>query len=418
MIDRPHRVVVKGMGVLSPNGIGKNAFWEALLMGVSGVSRLTFFDVSDFSTKIAGEITDFDPLDYLDFKLVKRTGRAVHLGMGATRLALEDAGISREDLDVDDTEVIMGVGCPSIDSIGSTYETYLNKGPERIHPYALFAGSIHMPTSTICSELGLKSTSITLSTRCTAGLNAIGYAAEMIKEGKAKTVITGGFDAPINGFLFAAFCRSGLLTTYDGDPAKASRPFDRLRDGGVLSEGAAVVVVEEAEHALRMGRTIYGEITGFGNTGEYANGPESNGVEPYEGMAITMSKALKDANILPEHINYLSAHAPSDPFLDKMETNAIKSVFGDHAYRMPISSIKSSVGNPIAAAAPMQLVSSLLAIVDQRIPPTINYENLDPECDLDYVPNKLRYNNVTVALVNSHGFGGNCSALVIRKFES
>jgi 3-oxoacyl-[acyl-carrier-protein] synthase II len=418
MISSSCRVVATGIGVLSPNGIGKDAFWRATLAGVSGIRPLTFIDPSPFPSKIAGEIRDFHPSDYLDFKLVKRTGRAVHLGMAATKLALDDAGIALKDIDKETTEIVFGVGCPSIDSIGNTFETYLKQGPDKVHPYALFSGSIHMPASTICNELGLKASSTTLSTRCTAGLNAIGYALQMIRAGKTKTIITGGFDAPITGLLFSAFCRSGLLTLFQGDPAKASRPFDRLRDGGVLSEGASVIILEELEHALRQKRTIYGEITGFGNTGEhFNNNANSNGTGPHEGMALAIHKALIDANIPPEQIDYISAHAPSDLRLDKMETDAIKIIFGAHAYRMAISSIKSTIGNPVAAAAPMQMASALLSLKQQRIPPTINYEHPDPECDLDYVPNEMRYNKVRNILVNSHGFGGNCSALIVRKYE-
>jgi 3-oxoacyl-[acyl-carrier-protein] synthase II len=419
MISPEYRAVATGIGVLSPNGIGKNAFWQASLMGISGIKQLTFIDPDPFPSKIAGEIRDFSPTDYLDFKLVKRTGRAVHLGMAATKLALEDAGMQKDDIDKENTELIFGVGCPSIDSIGNTYETYLKQGPDRVHPFSLFAGSIHMPTSTICNELGLKSSSTTLSTRCTAGLNAIGYALQMIRTGRVKTVITGGFDAPITGLLFAAFCKSGLLTTFQGDPVKASRPFDRLRDGGVLSEGAAVFVMEEMEYAIRNKRRIYGEIVGFGNTGEHFNNNHSstNGKGPHEGMALAIDKALMDANMLPEKIDYISAHAPSDLVLDKMETDAIKAAFGRHAYRLAISSIKSTIGNPVAAAAPLQVASALLSLKDQRIPPTINYEHPDPECDLDYVPNEMRYNSIRNILVNSHGFGGNCSALVVKKFD-
>jgi 3-oxoacyl-[acyl-carrier-protein] synthase II len=417
MIESPRRVVATGIGVVSPNGIGKEKFWNAVLMGESGIGPLTLIDSSKYPSRIAGEVNDFDPLDYLDFRVVKRTGRAVHLGLAATKLALEDAGIGQENLDKDNTELIMGVGCPSIDSIGDTYETYMTRGPDKIHPYALFAGSIHMPTSSICNELGLKAASITLSTRCTAGLNAIGYAYEKIRNGGTDTVLTGGFDAPITGLLFAAFCRSGLLSTYDGDPTKASRPFDRLRDGGVLSEGAAVIILEELGYAQRNGRRIYGEVVGFGNTGERFDNAESNGTRPHDRMVLAMRRSLADANTPAEEVDYLCAHAPSDPLLDKMETDAVKEVFGEHAYSMPISSIKSTVGNPVAAAAPMQAVASLLALQDQRIPPTINYEHYDPECDLDYVPNELRYNSLSDVIVNSHGFGGNCSALVVRKYE-
>ena len=417
-MENTYRVVATGIGILSPNGIGKSAFWEALRMGISGIKPVTFIDVTNYPSKIAGEITDFDPLDYLDFKLVKRTGRTVHLGMAATKLALEDAGISREEIEKENPELVMGVGCPSMDSISDTYETYLNEGPGKIHPNALFAGSIHMSTSTICSEFGLKSSSITLSTGCTAGLNAMGYAFQMIRNGRTQTAITGGFDAPISELLFAAFCRSGLLTTYEGDPEKASRPFDKMRDGGVLSEGAAVIVLEELGRALRHGRTIYGEIIGFGNTGEFANGAEFNGGKPHDGTVLAVRKSLKDANIPCGQVDYISAHGPSDPLLDKMETDAIKEVFGADAYRIPVSSIKSTIGNPVAAAAPMQVASGLLVLRDQRIPPTINYEHYDPDCDLDYVPNRMRYNSVSCVLVNSHGFGGNCSALVLRKLES
>jgi 3-oxoacyl-[acyl-carrier-protein] synthase II len=418
MIKNTHRVVATGIGILSPNGIGKNAFWKAILMGISGIKLATFVDVSNLPSKVAGEITDFDPLDYLNFKLVKRTGRVVHLAVAATQLALQDAGIDKSKLDKENTELVIGIGCPSMDSIGTNYETYIRSGPDRISPYTTFTGSIHMSATAICNELGLQSSAMTLSTNCTAGLDAIGYASQIIRNGAAKTVIAGGLDAPLDEFTFASFCKAGMLTKFDGPPEKASRPFDKIRDGGVLSEGATAIILEELEHALKKRRTIYGEIRGFGNVGEFSNGPESNGAEMYEGMALAIKKALGDANILPEEIEYISAHAPSDPLIDKIETNAIKTVFGSYAYKIPISSIKSMIGNPIAAAASMQAASGLLSLSSQQIPPTINYEYPDPDCDLDYVPNKMRYNNVSNILVNSRGLGGNCSALVIKKFES
>ena len=417
MIKSKYRVVATGIGVLAPNGIGKDAFWNATLNGISGIKELTLIDPAPYPCKIAGEIRDFHADEYLDFKVVKRTGRAVHLGMAATKFALKDAGISEQEVDKEIFELIMGIGCPSMDIIGNSYEAFLTRGPERVPPYTTLGGSIHSPASTVVNMFNLKSPSITLSTNCTAGMNAIGYGFESIRSGRLKMAITGGIDAPINKFTFASFCQAGMLTLFSGDPTKASRPFDKLRDGGILSEGAAVIILEELNHALMNKRTIYGEIIGFGSISDNSNGQDSNGNGALRGMIYVMDKALKDANVSPENIDYISAHAPSDPYLDKIETDSIKSYFGDLAYKIPLSSIKSTIGNPVAAAASLQVVASLLSLRDQRIPPTINYENPDPDCDLDYVPNIMRYNNINTILVNSRGLGGSFSALVLKKFK-
>jgi 3-oxoacyl-[acyl-carrier-protein] synthase II len=412
------RVVITGMGATAPNGADTATFWNSLLTGVSGVRRIRSFDVSNYPCHIGGEIVDLEPGDIMDNRALRRTGRAVHLAVASVRQALKDARFDNGLTNGADGAVIYGVGCPAIDVISEDVNTFLKEGSRRIAPYKLVAEDTSSVATAISEVVGARRLVIVVASGCTAGLNAIGLAVERIRSGEAKTVVTGSADAPLSPFSYAVFCASGMMSKRNSNPSEASRPFDLERDGGVLSEGAGALILESLESALARGATIYGEILGFASVKEkqHAKG-NAPGTEAREAFTRCMTLAMADAKVSSEDIDYISAHAPSDPQTDRIETEAIKLVFGERAYRIPVSSIKACIGNPIAAAGVLQTIATLLSVRDGKIPPTINYEHADPKCDLDYVPNKYRYNRIEVALVNSHGLGGTYSTLVIGRFE-
>jgi 3-oxoacyl-[acyl-carrier-protein] synthase II len=314
--------------------------------------------------------------------------------------------------------VIYGVGCPQIDVIADDVDMFRKEGLDKIGPHRLSAEDTYSVVSAIREVVGTKTLAVVVASGCTAGLNAVGMAMDRIRSGQANTVICGSTDAPLSAFSYAVFCASHIMSKRNSDPEKASRPFDRGRDGGVLSEGAAALILESPENALRRRAHVYGEVLGFASTTEEPNtkGKEREAA-PREALARCMALAMNDARISGEDIDYISAHAPSDPQFDRIETEAIKAVLGDRAYRIPVSSIKSCIGNPIAAAGVLQTVATLLSMRDGRVPPTINYEHMDPACDLDCVPNTWRYNQVDVALINSHGLGGTYSSLVVGRYN-
>ncbi len=418
-MDYSTRVMITGLGAIAPNGADTATFWDGLLKGRSGIRRLRSFDVSDYPCHIGGEAIDLKPQDFLDRRTLQRTGRAVHLAVASVRQALQDGMLDKGLTHSTDGAVIYGMGCPPIDVIEKDINTFLKEGARRIEPHQLAAEDTSSVAVAISKAVGASKLAVVVASGCTAGLNAIGLAVERIRTGQARTVVTGSADAPLSPFSYAVFCAAGIMTKRNSDPEKASRPFDLHRDGGVLSEGAGALILESLEHASRRGARIYGEVLGFASVSQdqhrQGNPP---GTEARGAFARSMSLALAEARVSPEDIDYISAHAPSDVITDRLETEAIKQVFGDRAYRVPISSIKSCIGNPIAASGVLQTIATLLSIRDGKIPPTINYEHPDPQCDLDYVPNKWRYNRIDTALVNSHGLGGTYSSLVIGRYEA
>jgi len=418
-MDASTKAVITGVGAIAPNGAETATFWDSVLNGVSGIRRIRSFDVSGYPCRIGGEAIDLVPLEFVDSRTLRRTGRAVHLAVASVRLALQDAALDKGLSNGADAAVIFGVGCPPIDVIEEDVNVFLKEGLGRIEPHRLSAEDTYSAAMAIGKVAGTKELAVVVASGCTAGLNAIGLAVERIRSGQAKTVICGSADAPLSPFSYAVFCASGILSKRNSDPEKASRPFDLQRDGGVVSEGAGALILESLENASARGARIYGEVLGFASVTEEqhakGNSPET---EARQAFARCMALAMADARVSPEDIDYISAHAPSDPHFDRIETDAIKVVFGDRSYRIPVSSIKSCIGNPIAAAGVLQTIAALLSIRDGKIPPTINYEHPDPACDLDYVPNKWRYNHIDVALVNSHGLGGTYSSLVIGSYDS
>ncbi|MFA5393190.1 MAG: beta-ketoacyl-[acyl-carrier-protein] synthase family protein [Candidatus Ratteibacteria bacterium] len=404
--EKKKRVVITGIGVISPNGIGKIKFWDALKNGISGIKKITSFDASSFPCQIAGEISDFNPLDFLEKKEARRMSRCTHFAVAAARLALDDAVFKTHLTPEVKMGIALGVSTSALDLIEKEHQAFLKSGVSAISPTSVFSASPNASATEVANSLGLSGFKQTVANDCTSGLDAVGLIFEKIKNGELSLGICGGVDAPITPLLWGGFCRSGLALNRKDNPESASRPFDLKRTAGIISEGAALLVLEEMEQALQRHAPLYGELIGYGS---------GSNKEVEKGMADAIQKALLQALIFPSEIDYISAHGPSHVLIDRAETDAIKNIFGLGAYRIPISSIKSMIGNPFTAAGSFQLAAVPLTFLEGVIPPTINYEYPDPACDLDYVPNKPRYNDVKVALVNSHGMAGGNVVLLVKK---
>ncbi|MDD5455064.1 MAG: beta-ketoacyl-[acyl-carrier-protein] synthase family protein [Candidatus Ratteibacteria bacterium] len=409
------RIVITGIGVVAPNGIGKDAFWESLINGQSGIKKISSFDASSFPVQIAGEVKNFDACKYMDFKTVKRTGRFTHFAVASAKMAVKDAKIEKIFSSDEQVGIYIGSAAGGRDISEREHINLREKGLQRVSPFSSAAIIANSAATEVSIELGYSERVITVSTGCTAGLDALGIAYNELEEGKIDIAVAGGTDGSVTPLTLGTLCKAGILSLHNGDPSKASRPFDAKRSGGVLSEGAGIVILEELEHALNRNAGIYGEIVSYGSSTEASSlfETDANG----NGFIKEMGKTLDQACLKPEDIDYICAHAPSDIIRDRSETLAIKEVFGDYAYKVPISSIKSMIGNPFASAGLMQLIASLMTIKEEVIPPTINYEVPDPKCDLDYVPNKARKNQVNTVLINSHGFGGSNASMIVSKFN-
>ncbi len=408
------RVVITGMGVISPLGTGLDKFWNALTKGVSGIAKITRFDPSEFSTQIAGEVKDFDFSQYLDKKEARRMDKFSQYGVVAAAMAIEDAALDMEALDKDRTGVIIGSGIGGMETFEEQCKVLVNRGPSRISPFLIPMMIANMAAGQIAIKFGLKGPNITTITACASSGNAIGDAFKLIQRDNAEVVIAGGTEAPITPLAVAGFCAAKAMSTNNEEPEKASRPFDVNRNGFVMGEGAAVMVLETLEHAQKRGATIYAEIVGYGSTCDayHITAPDPEG----SGAIGAMEMALKDGNLKPEDIQYINAHGTSTPVGDVAEVGAIKKVFGEHAYKLVVSSTKSMTGHMLGAAGAIEGVASILAIRDSLVPPTINLENPDSQCDLDFVPHHARQMNVDVAISNSFGFGGHNVTLAFKKF--
>jgi 3-oxoacyl-[acyl-carrier-protein] synthase II len=414
--NQRRRVVITGLGVIASNGIGKEAFWNALKEGISGIKRITRFDASSYPSQIAGEVHGFDPLDYMSPKSAKRMDRFAQFSVAAAKMAKEDSGITISHKKNNSMGIIFASAIGGGIFGESQYQLCMEKGLQRTNPYfaiSLFPGAA---SGQIAIELGITGYNNTFATGCTAGADAIGHAFHTIRNNLADVIICGAAECPIAPVTFGSFCVINALSTHqNNEPWKASRPFDKERDGFVMSEGVGAVILEELSHALDRGAHIYAEIIGYGTTCDafHMTQPSPEGEE----AARAIQLALRDADIKPEEVDYINAHGTSTSLNDSSETKVIKKVFGEYAYRIPISANKSMTGHSIGAASALELIASVLTIQDQFLPPTINYEHPDPECDLDYVPNEGRKAKVNVILSNSFGFGGKNVALIIRKFE-
>lgn len=407
------RVVITGLGVISPVGNNIETFWDSLVQGKSGIGEITYFDTTGYTTRIAGQVKDFDPTAFLDKKEARRMDRYSQFAMAAAKMAVEDAGLDIEKEDGNRVGVILGSGIGGVATMEEQKQILLEKGPGRISPFFVPMMISNMAAGHISIAFRAYGINETIVTACASGTNAIGDAFKAIQRGVADIIFTGGTEAPITPLSVAGFCAMKALSTRNEEPTKASRPFDKNRDGFVMGEGAGILVLESLEHAQKRGAKIYAEIVGYGSTADahHITAPAPEG----EGAAMCMSEALKDAGLKPEDVDYINAHGTSTDLNDKGETMAIRRVFGDHAEKLAVSSTKSVTGHLLGAAGAVEAIASCLAIKNGVIPPTINYETPDPECDLDYVPNTAREREVKVALSNSLGFGGHNATIAFKK---
>jgi 3-oxoacyl-[acyl-carrier-protein] synthase II len=404
------------MGCISPLGNDLSSTWAALLLGESGVDQITHFDTSDFKTKIAAEVKGFNAREALGAKLARRTDRFTQLALVAADQAIKDSALDITDHNRDRIGVIFGTGIGGLGSLVSEGEKYLKKGPRRVSPFLIPMMLPDIAPGQIAIRFGIRGPNMAIVTACASGTNAIGEAAEVIKRGTSDVIIAGGTEAAIVTLAVAGFSVMDAISTRNEDPARASRPFDLNRDGFVIGEGAAALVLESFEHARSRGATIIAEIAGYASSNDafHISAPAENGV----GAAICMKLALEDSNLSPDKIDYINAHGTSTKLNDANETAAIKTVFGEYAYKIPVSSTKSMTGHLLGAAGALEATFCIMAMNKGIIPPTINYETPDPECDLDYVQNNARPASLEYVMSNSFGFGGHNASLVFHKYSS
>ncbi len=408
------RVVVTGIGVISPIGTGKENFWNALREGVVGIDTVTQFDASEYVTQIAGEVKDFDPAEYINKKEAKRMDRFTQFGVAAAKLAVEDSKIDLEATNMERFGVIIGSGIGGIGTLEKEHEKLLNKGPGRVSPFLIPMMIGNIASGHISMATGAKGPNTTVVTACASATNAIGDAFKTIQRGDADLMFTGGCEASITPIGMAGFCTMKAMSTRNDDPKTASRPFDIDRDGFVMGEGSGIIILEELEHAKARGAQIYGEVVGYGATADayHITSPAPGG----EGAARSMMMAVKDGGLNVEDITYINVHGTSTPYNDKFETMAIKSVFGDHAKELLISSTKSMTGHMLGAAGGIEAIACLLALSEGHVHGTMNIQNQDPELDLNVLPNKGVDTEVNAVLSNSLGFGGHNATICMKKY--
>lgn len=413
-MTRRNRVVITGMGVVAPNGIGLDAFWESLLAGRSGIGPITLFDASDFKSRIAGEVKGFDPFDYIEPELKpRRWARHTQFAYAATIMALEDAGLGLDQIEVSSPlAVIVGVSMNAMDVIESAFYSANQHGPNRMSPITSAASIPSAPASVIADRIGASAHAATVSSACPSGLDAVADAVAMVRSGEVEIAVAGGTDAPVTPLVMGSFVANGLTSCRNGEPEKASRPFDLHRDSGVISEGAGIFVIESLERAEGRGAHIYLEIAGYGKQRDL------DAAKPASGLEDSMRIALANSAILPNQVDYISAYGPGHPVLDATEVEVLKKVFKSHLDFVSINSIKGVTGNALSAGGPFQLAACALTIRDQLVPPTANYETPDPRCDLDFVRSRPRKAKVDYALLNVRGLGGSASTMVVNRVVS
>lgn len=407
--------MVTGIGTVNPLGIGAEASWDAACQGKSGIGEITRFDASNYPSRIAGEVKDFNPEDFMSKKQVKRMDIFIQYGLASARMAMEDSRLIINSKNADMVGVIVGCGLGGLSTIEKYHKVLLAEGPHKITPFFIPMLIANMPAGNISIEFGAKGPNSSPSTACAAGSHAIGDAYYVIKRGIATAMITGGAESVITPLAVAGFSNMRALSTRNDQPEKASRPFDKNRDGFVIAEGAGILVLEDLEYALNRGAKIYAEIVGYGMSGDayHITSPAPDG----EGFIRCMEMALKDAHLTYQDVDYINAHGTSTGLNDLYETMAIKAVFKEWSEKIPISSTKSMTGHLLGGAGGVESIFSVLAIRDGVIPPTINYETPDPECDLDYVPNTAREGEIDVVMSNSFGFGGTNACLIFKRLE-
>ena len=410
------RVVITGMGVISPCGNNTETFWQNISNGRSGIKKVTKFDASDFACKIGGEVNNLNPEEYgISKKEAKRIDLFSQYALAAASLAIKDSGLKLKDNN-EDIGVIIGTGVGGFNTIEEQENILFQKGAKRVSPFTIPNLMPNAASGEVSIKYGIMGPSLSISSACASGLHSIIYSVMTIKSGIAKIMVTGGSEAAISPLPYAAFSKMGAITAeYNESPEKASRPFDAKRSGFVMSEGAGIIVIESLENAVKRNAGIYAEIIGYGMSSDayHITAPEKDG----KGASLAIANALKSAEVDAKDIDYINAHGTSTPLNDLIETRAIKNVFKDNAYNVPISSSKSMLGHTLGAAGGIETIVCALAIKEGIVPPTINYENPDPECDLDYVPNIARKSNVNIAMNNNLGFGGHNACLVLKKYE-
>ncbi|WFD09066.1 beta-ketoacyl-ACP synthase II [Tepidibacter hydrothermalis] len=409
------RVVVTGIGCVTPIGTGTDIFWNNIKNGVCGIDEITRFDTTDFVTKIAGEVKDFNASDFMDKKEAKRMDRFTQYAVAASKMAMEDSNIDTDNIDKNRFGVIVGSGIGGIETLEEQHKRLLEKGPKRVSPFFVPMMITNMAAGQISIMCGAKGPNTSVVTACASSTHAIGDAFKAIQRGDAEIMISGGAESPITPLAVAGFCTMKAMSTRNDDPKTASRPFDKDRDGFVMGEGSGMLVLEELEHALARNAKIYAELVGYGLTADayHMTAPAEGG----EGAARAMEMAINDAGLKIEDVDYINAHGTSTPLNDKNESLAIKSLFKDHAYDLAVSSTKSMTGHLLGAAGAVEAIICSLAINEGYLPPTMNMENQDPELDLDYVVGKGRQKDIKCALTNSLGFGGHNGTLAFKKYE-
>jgi len=410
------RVVISGIGLVSPLGIGTKPTWDGLLAGCSGVGRITRFDVSAYATQIAAEVRGFEPLDFVDRKDVKKMDVFIQYAIAASRFAVEDSGLVITPHNAADVGVFIGSGIGGFATIEREHSALLEGGPRKISPFFIPGTIINLASGQVSIRFGAKGPNLATCTACSASAHAVGESFEIIRRGDAVAMIAGGAEAAITPMSVGGFAALRALSTRNDDPAHASRPFDRDRDGFVIGDGAGVLILEELEHARQRNARIYAEVVGYGMSGDafHITAPSEDG----DGAVRAIAMALRKAAVDPDAVDYINAHGTSTPFNDKLETTAIKRSFGDHARRIAISSTKSMTGHLLGGAGGLEAGIVALAVHHQVAPPTINLEHPDPDCDLDYVPNVKREMPITYALSNSFGFGGTNATLLLRRYDA
>ena len=409
------KVFITGIGVISPVGCGKEKFWQALINGQSGIDTIQSFDISSYDSQIAGEVKDFNSDDYLPRKDARRMDRFSQFAVSASLMAIQDSNINLESLDRERSGVILGSGIGGIHTFEEQHNILMNRGPQKVGPFFIPMMIVNMGAANVAIQLGLKGPNSCVSTACEASTHAIGEAFRIIQRGDADLMVAVGSEASITPLALAGFCAMKALSTQNQEPQEASRPFDKKRDGFVMAEGAAALILESEATALRRGARIYAEIRGYGASCDayHITAPDPEG----DGAARSMSNAILDAGLTIDDIDYINAHGTSTPLNDKMESLAIKKVFGEKAYRLKISSTKSMTGHLLGAAGALEAAATILAISEGIIHPTINYQEKDEECDLDYVPNIAQKIIIRNAISNSFGFGGHNGSLVFGQYE-
>ena len=410
------RVVLTGIGLVTPLGLDRASTWEGLVAGRSGIGPLTRFDASAFSCRFAGEVRGFDVEKYVERKEARKMDVFIHYAIAAAKEAVDDAQLPIEGAGAERVGVYIGSGIGGLRLLEATHQELIERGPRRISPFFIPGMILNLASGQVSILLGAKGPNLAIATACATGTHAIGESFRLIREGYADAMITGGTEDPLSPLAVGGFCSMRALSTRNDEPQRASRPFDAERDGFVMGEGAGVVVLEEREAAVARGARIYAEIVGYGLTGDayHISAPSEDG----DGAIRAMRMALQDAGMPPSEVDYINAHGTSTPTGDRIETLAVKAVFGDHARKVAFGSTKSMTGHLLGAAGGLETAVVALAIHEDVIPPTINYENPDPECDLDCVPNTARRTTVRLALNNSFGFGGTNATLLLRKHEA